>query len=284
MRGAALLARLELEESRGGSRSHQSRRRAGMNAEPAANPFAQDVAEPLPGPTTLVIFGATGDLAARKLLPAIYNLGLGGLLPERFEVIGIGRRAGDSGGVPPPCPRGDRRRYSRTGIEDDAWGALEPRLDFLNGRLRRPEAVRGPQVQDRGEGRRRAGAARLLPRGLVQLLRRDRQGARSGRARRRRRPSDPAHDREAVRPRPRLGAGAGRRHLVRLRRVAGLPHRPLPGQGDGPEPPGAAVRERDPRADLEPPLRRARPDHHGRGHRDRPPRRLLRLAPARSAT
>ena len=45
-----------------------------MNAEPAANPFAQDVAEPLPGPTTLVIFGATGDLAARKLLPAIYNL------------------------------------------------------------------------------------------------------------------------------------------------------------------------------------------------------------------
>ncbi|HKH13797.1 MAG TPA: hypothetical protein VKA47_03975, partial [Solirubrobacterales bacterium] len=38
------------------------------------NPFAEDIEEPLPPPTTLVIFGGTGDLAARKLLPAVYNL------------------------------------------------------------------------------------------------------------------------------------------------------------------------------------------------------------------
>ena len=109
-----------------------------MNVEPAANPFAQDVAEPLPGPTTLVIFGATGDLAARKLLPAIYNLGLGGLLPERFEVIGIGRRAGDSEAFRHHA-REAIASYSRTGIEDDAWRALEPRLDFLNGDFDDPE-------------------------------------------------------------------------------------------------------------------------------------------------
>ncbi len=43
-------------------------------------------------PTTLVIFGATGDLAHRKLLPAIYNLAHEGALPERFELIAVARR------------------------------------------------------------------------------------------------------------------------------------------------------------------------------------------------
>ena len=57
-----------------------------------ANPFAQDVEQPLPDPTTLVIFGAGGDLAARKLLPAVYNLLVAGLLPERTRVLGVARR------------------------------------------------------------------------------------------------------------------------------------------------------------------------------------------------
>jgi glucose-6-phosphate 1-dehydrogenase len=43
-------------------------------------------------PTALVIFGATGDLAHRKLLPALYNLAHEGALPERFELIGVARR------------------------------------------------------------------------------------------------------------------------------------------------------------------------------------------------
>jgi glucose-6-phosphate 1-dehydrogenase len=42
-------------------------------------------------PTALVIFGGTGDLAHRKLLPALYNLAHDGALPERFELIGIAR-------------------------------------------------------------------------------------------------------------------------------------------------------------------------------------------------
>jgi glucose-6-phosphate 1-dehydrogenase len=42
-------------------------------------------------PTTLVIFGATGDLAKRKLLPGIYNLAHEGALPERFNLIGVSR-------------------------------------------------------------------------------------------------------------------------------------------------------------------------------------------------
>jgi glucose-6-phosphate 1-dehydrogenase len=42
-------------------------------------------------PATLVIFGATGDLARRKLLPALYNLAHDGALPERFHVVGCSR-------------------------------------------------------------------------------------------------------------------------------------------------------------------------------------------------
>jgi len=43
-------------------------------------------------PCILVIFGATGDLTARKLLPAIYNLALEGQLPSQFAVVGFARR------------------------------------------------------------------------------------------------------------------------------------------------------------------------------------------------
>src|SRR3954464_15393552 len=42
--------------------------------------------------TTLTIFGVTGDLAHRKLLPALYNLAHEGALPERFNLVGVARR------------------------------------------------------------------------------------------------------------------------------------------------------------------------------------------------
>ncbi len=55
------------------------------------NPLVEGL-ERLPvHPTTLVIFGATGDLSNRKLLPAIYNLAHEGALPERFYLIGTSR-------------------------------------------------------------------------------------------------------------------------------------------------------------------------------------------------
>src|ERR1700741_3721491 len=46
----------------------------------------------LPDPLTLVMFGATGDLAARKLFPAVFALARGQFLPAQFLVVGIGRR------------------------------------------------------------------------------------------------------------------------------------------------------------------------------------------------
>ena len=56
------------------------------------NPLVEGL-ERLPvHPTTLVIFGATGDLARRKLLPALYNLAHEGALPEHFGLVGVSRR------------------------------------------------------------------------------------------------------------------------------------------------------------------------------------------------
>lgn len=39
----------------------------------------------------IVIFGASGDLTKRKLMPALYTLYSGGRLPEGFSILGIGR-------------------------------------------------------------------------------------------------------------------------------------------------------------------------------------------------
>ncbi|MGO1737090.1 MAG: hypothetical protein ACTHZ9_12335, partial [Leucobacter sp.] len=44
------------------------------------------------GPCAIVLFGVTGDLAKKKLLPAIYDLANRGLLPPGFALIGFGRR------------------------------------------------------------------------------------------------------------------------------------------------------------------------------------------------
>jgi glucose-6-phosphate 1-dehydrogenase len=55
------------------------------------NPLVEGLERPPVHPTTLTIFGATGDLAKRKLLPALYNLAHEGALPERFNLIGSSR-------------------------------------------------------------------------------------------------------------------------------------------------------------------------------------------------
>jgi hypothetical protein len=91
-------------------------------------------------------------------------------------------------------------------------------------------------------------------------------------------------DREAVRPRPGDVGGPERRGAPRVRRAPGVPDRPLPGQGDGPEHPRVPVRERDLRAGLEPQLHRPHPDHGGRVDRRRGPRAASTRRPARCAT
>src|SRR4051794_6364114 len=56
-----------------------------------SDPFVAGDVRVRVAPTTLAIFGATGDLSSRKLLPALYALAHDGLLPERFGLLGISR-------------------------------------------------------------------------------------------------------------------------------------------------------------------------------------------------
>ena len=86
-----------------------------------ANPLVEAL-ERLPvAPTALVIFGGTGDLAHRKLLPALYNLAHEGALPERFELIGVARR---------DQPDEDFREGVRESIE--RFSRRKPDPDVLN--------------------------------------------------------------------------------------------------------------------------------------------------------
>src|SRR5213078_3698894 len=51
------------------------------------------IAQKKPDPCSFVIFGVTGDLAHRLVLPALYNLAASDLLPDKFCVVGVARKA-----------------------------------------------------------------------------------------------------------------------------------------------------------------------------------------------
>jgi glucose-6-phosphate 1-dehydrogenase len=92
------------------------------------NPLVEGL-ERLPvHPTTLVIFGATGDLSNRKLLPAIYNLAHEGALPERFYLIGTSRS---------DMPDEDFRELARKAIQQYSRRKPDDRvLEALLGAMR----------------------------------------------------------------------------------------------------------------------------------------------------
>ena len=96
------------------------------------NPLVEGL-ERLPiHPTTMVIFGGTGDLAHRKLLPAIYNLAHEGALPERFNLIGVSRS---------DIPHDDYRammresivKYSRRKPDDQVLDKLLAQVRYVPG-------------------------------------------------------------------------------------------------------------------------------------------------------
>jgi glucose-6-phosphate 1-dehydrogenase len=84
-------------------------------------------------PCVLVIFGATGDLSKRKLIPALYNLLKEGSLPDAFELVGVGRSAPDEATFRSNL-RETTAKFSRTKPIDDAtWARLEERIHYVQG-------------------------------------------------------------------------------------------------------------------------------------------------------
>ena len=106
--------------------------RSALDGEP--NPLRAGLADlAVPEGQTLVIFGGSGDLAARKLVPALYNLSRNGLLPAGFAVAGLGRRPNDDLTYRAHL-RDAAATFSRTGPpEERAWAAFETGLYYVRG-------------------------------------------------------------------------------------------------------------------------------------------------------
>ena len=96
----------------------------------------------VPDDCGVVIFGASGDLTQRKLLPALYNLFLDQLLPENFAIVGFARSAVTSEAFREQA-REAINQYSRRGpVEETVWPEFARRLVYHQGQYDDPESFR----------------------------------------------------------------------------------------------------------------------------------------------
>jgi len=93
----------------------------------------------VPEPCALVVFGVTGDLARKKLLPAIYDLANRGLLPADFALLGFARRDWGDGDFAALAKKA-AKEHARTQWNDDVWRRLNENLQFVPGSFDDDEA------------------------------------------------------------------------------------------------------------------------------------------------
>jgi glucose-6-phosphate 1-dehydrogenase len=86
----------------------------------------------VPDPCALVVFGVTGDLARKKLIPAVYDLGNRGLLPPGFVLLGFARRDWGVGEFE-TLAREAAQQHSRTEFHEDVWRRIADSLIFVPG-------------------------------------------------------------------------------------------------------------------------------------------------------
>ncbi|MBI5069153.1 MAG: glucose-6-phosphate dehydrogenase [Deltaproteobacteria bacterium] len=93
-------------------------------------------------PCLFVIFGATGDLTKRKLLPSLYNLAVHGLLPSHFAVVGAVRRDLDDATFRDDMGKA-LRDFATQPYDDDVWEGFRALLHVHSGDLGNVETYRG---------------------------------------------------------------------------------------------------------------------------------------------
>jgi glucose-6-phosphate 1-dehydrogenase len=86
----------------------------------------------LAGPCVLVLFGVTGDLASKKLLPAIYDLANRGLLPPGFSLVGFARRNWADEDFA-QVTHDAVKSHARTPFREDVWNQLSEGIRFVQG-------------------------------------------------------------------------------------------------------------------------------------------------------
>jgi len=102
-------------------------------------------------PAAIVVFGATGDLSARKIFPALYNLERAEVLPPETRVMGFARkqlsRSDFIASLKEACGR-----FSHTKpLQEEAWARLAARIDYFQGELDDAEAFARLAVRLSGE-------------------------------------------------------------------------------------------------------------------------------------
>ena len=101
---------------------------------PESNPLRQALPRArVPEPCAIVLFGSTGDLAHRKLVPALFNLARGGNLPSECAIVGFARREWTDDDI-----RADyEKTLSKNGGSDfrEIWPQFASRLVFTPGNL-----------------------------------------------------------------------------------------------------------------------------------------------------
>src|SRR3954462_1117439 len=100
-------------------------------AEPtASNPLREGLStRAVPQPCSIVIFGATGDLTHRKLIPALYNLAADGELPPAVAVIGVARRDKNDEGFRKELEE-SVRKFSRQNVRDEIWKTFSQSISY----------------------------------------------------------------------------------------------------------------------------------------------------------
>ena len=118
--------------------------RAGKKVTPKrskANPLRSGLRiERVPDPNVVVLFGATGDLAHRKVVPALYHLWAGDLLPEKFALVCFGRRDATDATMRTDL-RTSLEKHARVKPIDEArWSEFAARISYVKGAFDDPES------------------------------------------------------------------------------------------------------------------------------------------------
>ncbi|MEJ7726982.1 MAG: glucose-6-phosphate dehydrogenase, partial [Actinomycetes bacterium] len=105
------------------------------NEEPSGNPLRDPQDRRLPriaGPCGLVIFGVTGDLSRKKLMPAVYDLANRGLLPPGFALVGFARRDWADQDFAQVVHE-SVKEHARTPFREETWKQLAEGFRFVQG-------------------------------------------------------------------------------------------------------------------------------------------------------
>jgi glucose-6-phosphate 1-dehydrogenase len=100
--------------------------------------FTQEMLGQPSDPCVMVIFGAGGDLTKRKLIPALYNLAKGKLLPQQFAIVGISREQVSTDDFRKAATE-DIKQFSTSGFDATSWQWFAQRLYYHAGDFKDPE-------------------------------------------------------------------------------------------------------------------------------------------------